>query len=501
MKAKDVMLSKSQFIRGLQCHKSLWLYRNRKDLREVSEAQKAVFASGTEVGQFAQELFPGGIEIPYGEMSLKEQITQTRQAMQTHKVIYEATFEHDGVLVKVDILKKGARGWEIYEVKSATQLKEVYVLDAAIQYYVLTGAGLRVTKVGLVHIDNSYVRQGKVDPHKLFAIEDLTKNVHMMQDEVVKQLRSQKSMLKKTAMPAIDIGPHCDDPYSCDFKEHCWANIPKDSIFSLAGRGIDPFALYRDGIINLKDVPLDRLNVSQRHQVESYLDQRVEFDAKRVKAFLEELWYPLCFFDFETFTSAIPPFDGTRPYEKIPFQYSLHTLKRKGGKLHHSAFLGKPNSDPRKPLLDQLLDEIPEDACILAYHKSFEVGVLDALAETFPRKGKRIQKLIGNMHDLIVPFRSRAAYHWQMQGSASIKKVLPAFVPDLSYDDLEISDGGMAMEAWHHMCAAQSAEELAAIRKNLLAYCGLDTLAMVRLLEVLETAVQTGKSSSSRRKE
>lgn len=488
------MLSKSQFIRGLQCHKSLWLYRNRPELREVSDAQEATFASGTEVGQFAQELFPGGIEIPYGELPLKDQVVRTREAMKTHKVIYEATFEYDGVIVKVDILKKGTRGWELYEVKSSTQLKEVYIHDAAIQYHVLTGAGVRLSKVVLVHIDNSYVRKGVVDPQQLFAFEDLTKSMRTMDEGIIKQLRSQKRMLKKGTMPAIDIGPHCDDPYSCDFKGQCWAHIPEPSVFSLAGKGVDKFALYNEGIVELKDVPLDRLNTSQRHQVEAWRDHRVEIDKKQVQEFLDDLWYPLCFLDFESFQSAIPPFDGTSPYGQIPFQYSLHTLKRRGGKLHHSAFLSEPNTDPRKALLEHLLDEIPEDACILTYNKQFEAGVLKRLAELFPRKRKRIEKLIANVRDLMVPFRGRAAYHWQMQGSYSIKKVLPAFVPDLSYEGLEISDGGMAMEAWHHMCAAQSKEELAAIRKNLLDYCALDTLAMVRLLEVLERAVK-GRSS------
>lgn len=492
------MLSKSQFIRGLQCHKSLWLYRNRPELRKVSDAQEATFASGTEVGRFAQELFPGGIEIPYGEMPLSEQIAKTREAMKTHKVIYEATFEYDGVLVKVDILKKGSRGWELYEVKSSTKLKPVYENDVAIQYYVLTGTGIRVTKVGLVYIDRDYVRQGAVDPQGLFAVEDLTSTARAMQETVASQLRGQKRMLKKGVMPAIDIGHHCSDPYECDFTHHCWAHIPEPSVFSLAGKGVDPFTLYGEGIVEVKDIPLDRLNASQRHQVEAYIGKRVDFDPKRISEFLDEVWYPLCFLDFETFQSAVPLFDDTPPYEQIPFQYSLHTLKRKGGKLHHTAFLGEPNSDPRKALLEQLLDAIPEDACVLTYYKAFETGVLTRLATQFPRKRKKIERLIANVRDLLVPFRSRAAYHWRMQGSASIKKVLPAFVPELSYDELEIGDGQAAMDAWHRMCAAQSKEELAAIRKNLLDYCALDTLAMVRLLEVLEEASNRKKRSTQR---
>lgn len=484
------MLSKSQYIRGLQCHKSLWLYRNRPDLREISDAQSAVFASGTEVGLFAQKLFPGGMEFPYGEMTLAEQIERTRQAMKSQKVIYEATFEHDDVLVKVDILKKGQRGWELYEVKSATKLTDVYRDDVAVQYHVLTGAGVRVTKAAVVYINNGYVRQGEIDPKQLFVIEDLTKVVRGMQEDVVKSLRSQKRVLKKGEMPKVDIGPQCKDPYECDFTHHCWAHIPECSVFSLAGKWATRFELYKEGIVDFKDIPLDRLNANQRHQVETSLEQRVDFNQAKVKEFLGELWYPLCFLDFETFMHAIPPFDGVRPYGQIPFQYSLHMLKRKGGKLHHRAFLAEPKKDPRKALLEQLLDDLPEDACVLTYNKKFEIGVLKHLAETYPRKRKRIEKLIDNIRDLMAPFQSRAVYHWQMQGSYSIKKVLPALVPEHSYDELAISDGQMAMEAWHLMCAAQRPEELVSIRHNLEDYCALDTLAMVRLLDVLEDGVK-----------
>jgi hypothetical protein len=490
-------LSKSQYLQGMQCHKALYLYKHHPELHEeTNPTQQAILDSGSEVGILAQLLFPGGIEIPCAGLSISEQVELTRQTISDgHKVLYEASFEHDGIFVKADILRKGPRGWELYEVKSSTGDKEVNHLDVALQYYVLTSAGLEISKAVLVVINTAYVRQGELDPKQLFIKLDLTKKVRGMQEEVVENLRHLRQMLKHEKVPALDIGPHCNVPYTCDFTNHCWSHVPELSVFSLAGRGVNKFELYAEGIVDLKDVPLDRLNVKQRHQVESYLEKRVEFNVKEIKPFLDDLWYPLCFLDFETFMSAIPPFDGTSPYRQIPFQYSLHTLKRKGGKLYHSDFLAEPNQDPRKALIEQLLEEIPEDACVLTFNQSFEIGVLKALAELYPRKSKRIMKLIDNIRDLMVPFRSRDAYHWQMQGSYSIKKVLPAFVPEMSYDSLEISNGGMAMEAWHLMCAAQSAEELATIRRNLLAYCEQDTVAMVRLLEVLEEKASARKGS------
>ncbi|GAB6081910.1 hypothetical protein JCM30471_08240 [Desulfuromonas carbonis] len=486
-------LSKSQYLRAMQCHKSLYLYKYHPELREEASASKqAVFDTGTAVGILAQSLFPGGVEVPYDGVSISDQIEMTKQAIDSgKKVIYEASFNHDGIFVKADILRKVSRGWELYEVKSAASLKDINRDDIALQYHILTEAGLQICKAYLVVINSGYVRDGEIDPQQLFTKLDLTKDVRAMQKMVVANLASIRIMLNKTKVPAIDIGPYCSNPYECDFWDHCWSHIPKDSVFDLAGKGIDKFGLYGEGIVNLKDIPLDRLNTNQRYQVEMFLNKGIEFKARELKKFLDELWYPLCFLDFETFMSAIPPFDGTRPYNQIPFQYSLHTLKRKGGKLHHSHFLGAPNQDPRKELLEQLLNDIPENACVLTFNKTFEIGVLKALAVQYPRKRKRIMGLIDNIHDLMVPFRQRDAYHWQMQGSYSIKKVLPAFVPEMSYDSLEISDGSMAMEAWHLMCAAQPGSELETLRRNLLDYCEQDTLAMVRLLEVLQQKAKT----------
>jgi hypothetical protein len=452
----------------------------------VDEATQVRFTAGHEVGRIAQHLFPGGIEIPYAGLSIPEQIAQTKSALTTHKVIYEASFEYDGLFVKVDILRKGRRGWEIYEVKAATSAKDVHHDDVALQYHVLCGAGLPVSKAFIVHMDSSYIRQGDIDVQELFAMVDVTKGVKAGQGAVEGSLKAMRRMLKNSEEPQIDIGPHCSAPYECDFQGHCWAHIPENSVFDLAGKGIDKFALYREGIVHLKDIPPDRLKGKQRLQVEATLARSTTVDKKAVQAFIKELWYPLCFLDFETFQSAIPAFNGTRSYQQIPFQYSLHLLKRKGGKLWHREYLSEPKLDPRKELLEQLLEDIPEDACILAYNAPFEKGVLKALAEACPRKAKKILRLIDNMRDLIIPFRKHHVYHWKMQGSASIKKVLPALVPELSYDNLEIGEGGAAMEAWHRMCAAESREELEGIRKALREYCELDTFAMVKLYQWLD---------------
>jgi hypothetical protein len=228
------------------------------------------------------------------------------------------------------------------------------------------------------------------------------------------------------------------------------------------------------------------LNKKQRQQVEATVKMKNTIDKKKIGEFFQTLSYPLYFLDFETFMSAIPLYDDVNPYQKLPFQYSLHYQKKKGGKLYHTEFLAEPGIDPRKPLLEQLMDDIPEDVCILTYNMSFEKGVLTELAARYPKHKQIIDKWTKNIQDLMVPFRQRYVYYWKFKGSYSIKNVLPVLVPKLSYNELEIADGGAAMDAYHQMCAAEDKPEaLAQIRDNLLAYCKLDTLAMVRILDHL----------------
>ncbi|MDA8429376.1 MAG: DUF2779 domain-containing protein [Geobacteraceae bacterium] len=481
-------LSKSLYIRGRQCHKSLWLHKHSPELKdEVSESQDALFATGFAVGDLAQELFPGGVEVPYDGLSHDEQVERTRTLMaERTATIYEATFLHDAIFVKADILHHGPRGWELYEVKASTGVKDYHIYDAALQLHVLRGAGIEPVRVSIIHVNNSYVRSGELDLRQLFTIEDITVQVKELQPLVPQEIIAQRAMLVGD-MPAIGIGPHCDDPYECDFSGHCWRNIPEDSVFDLRGRGADRFALYREGIVRQADIPLDMLNDAQRIQVESTLLERDSIDREGVKEFLDSINYPLCFLDFETFMEPIPSFDGIRPYQQVPFQFSLHIQHEPGGEVEHHGFLGEPGSDPRAELLKMLLRLIPGASCIIAWNQSFEIRVLDGLAEMFPAHRDRIEQMIANFCDLMVPFRNRTIYLWRTKGSYSIKEVLPAFVPELTYDGLEIADGGAAMDAWHIMNSANDSVELARVRTALWEYCKLDTLAMVRILEKMGT--------------
>ena len=484
---KNAYLSKSLFIRGLQCHKSLYLHKNHPELMDkVSAGTEARFRMGHEVGKLAQGLFPGGVEIPYEGLSHGEQISMTASAVaEKQAVIYEATFSHDDIFVKADILRRVPGGWELYEVKSATGMKEVYYSDVAIQYYVLTGAGLNVGKAFAVYINNQYIRRGQIDVNGLFTLEDITEKVAKLQGSIPEELQKMRRMLAGDE-PDIDIGRHCKEPYDCDFTGTCWAHVPKPSVFDLRGKGVDAFALYNRGIVRLEDIPLAELNGRQRMQVEAYLKRKDRIVVEKVKAFLDDLEYPLCVLDFETVATPVPLFDGVKPYQQLPFQFSLHRIAGPGAQLEHFEYLAMPGEDPREPIIEKLIELIPETGTILAYNAPFEIARLKDLAAWHPRYVKKLGAMIERFSDPMPLFRSREVYLWPLQGSYSIKVVLPTMVPALSYENEEIQDGGMASEAWFRMAESQDPEEIARIRSSLLSYCRLDTYGVVRILEKLK---------------
>jgi Domain of unknown function(DUF2779) len=477
-------LSKSLYIRGLQCHKSLYLDRRRPELRaEPTPELEALWASGHEVGDFARMLFPGGVVVPFEGLTGDEQLAKTREEIDRGtKAIYEATFSHDDVFVKADIIVRNRGYWDLYEVKSSTSVKEHHWDDVAVQYHVLSGSGLPVHKAYLVHINNGYVRDGDIVPEELFVLQDITGIVKGKQPSIPDTLAEMRAMLRG-AMPEIDIGPHCNDPYECDFTNFCWRHVPEDSVFSLRGRGIDRWELYRQGVVKLEDVPLDSLNLMQRMQVEYHLDRKSHADPAKVREFLEKVRYPLCFLDFETFAPAIPRYDGTRPYQQVPFQYSLHRIDAEGEEARHYEYLAQPGVDPRREIAEKLLGEIPEGACVLVYNMAFEKRVLRESGEFLPKIRKRLNALAGGIIDLMEPFKRRDIYHWRMNGSYSLKSVLPVLVPEMTYEHLEIRDGAMASEAYFTMENLADPAELARLRKSLLEYCKQDTLGLVRLLE------------------
>ena len=486
-RAKSSGLSKSLILKGLQCPKALWLSKNPPNFDFPPQPDlQAKFQLGTDVGILAQQLFPGGIEVPYAGLSFPAQLARTKQLIDSGaEIIYEASFSFSAIFVKVDILVRDGDTWQIHEVKMGTGVKPVNLDDVAIQQYVLAGCGLTVSRAFLVHINNSYLRKGEIKLNKLFTSVDISRKVAARQQSMPEIVGELRGSIRESAEPDIDIGPHCNDPYECDFIPYCWRHLPDNSVFDLRGTGVNKFDYYQQGLISFAELPLDKLNQKQRQQVEATLNQQDFTDSAKVKEFLDTLWYPICHLDFETFNSPIPKFAGTRPYQLVPFQFSIHIQQQAGDQPQHFSFLAAPDDDPRRELSEQLLAVIPVAACVLTYNQTFEKSVLRTLAEQFPDLAEAIQLRIENIRDLIVPFRRRDVYRWQMAGSYSLKEVLPALVPELSYAGLQIADGMAAMQAYHQMCALDDPLARAELRRDMLEYCRMDTLAMVKIVEVL----------------
>lgn len=487
-------LSKSRFIKGQQCHKALWLLTHRPELKpDVSDQQQTVFDTGTDVGELAQQLFPGGVEVPYAGLSIAEQIERTRELIASGtQAIFEAAFSFNNVFVKADILYRVGSSWRLGEVKSATQAKEVYLNDIAVQYHVITGCGVALESAWLVLIDNTYIRQGDIEPEKLFTQIDVSAQVRERQGAIAEEIARQQSMLAGPE-PCIDIGPHCTDPYDCDFCEHCWSHIPENSVFDFRDIGRpDAFELYRNGILYMEDVPLESLGWRQQMQMEYLHKPGFVIDHEAIGEFLAGLNWPLAFLDFETtYMTPVPLFDGTRPYQAVPFQFSLHVQDTPGGAVRHEFFLADDNTDPQPAFAEALLAAVPQTGDIIVWNRAFESRIIGELATSFPDKASKLLALNDRMVDLMVPFRRREFYHGLMNGSYSIKSVLPALIPGFSYDELEIASGDVAATSWLRMIMSQDSGERVKLRGDLLKYCERDTEAMVRILEVIQ-AESTG---------
>ena len=501
---KNINLSKSLYLNGLQCQKYLWLkIHNKEKLKKPDANLKAIFATGDEVGEKACKLFPGGKQIKYDKnIPHSERIELTKKYIKEGvKTIYEATFEFDGVLVMVDILNIDSNGnFEIYEVKSSTwnskkNLKSIdtYIKDISIQYYVLNGCGLEISKACVTLLNGEYIRGEKENLEKLFFHKDITKEVMALQSKISETLKSFQSILKiKKTEPIIDIGWHCKNPNTCLAYDYCWKeqrNIPEYSIFNIFPLSKKSKALefYKKGIVNIKSIPSsEKLTKAQKIKVDLVKVNKVVVDKKAIKLFLKSFSYPFYYFDFETYQQAIPKFAGVKPFQQIPFQYSLHIM-RNSTKLDHVEFLAQSGSDPRDDLVKQLISDIPPDVTVLAFNASFEKSVLVELSKQFPKYKKHLQNIINNLVDLAEPFRKKYYYHPEMKGKFSIKIILPLLVPEMEkeYENLEIQNGSEAMQSFANLEKINDQNQINRTRKNLIKYCELDTLAMVKIHDKL----------------
>ena len=373
---------------------------------------------------------------------------------------------------------------------------EKYINDISIQYYVLKGCGLKISKACVTLLNRDYVRSAKEDLNKLFIHKNVTEEVIELQKKIPENLKSFFSVLKQDKVePDIDIGYHCNKPYVCLGKDYCWKeqrSIPEYSVFNIfkLSKKSKALDLYKRGIANIHDIPQsEKLTETQQKEVDLFKRNEEFVNEKKITSFLKTLNYPLYFFDFETYQQAIPEHFGVSPYTHIPFQYSLHIMNRDAS-IEHKEFLADHNSDPRESLVEKLILDIPANVTVIAYGASFEITVLKNLVIQFPKHKKHLESIISNTVDLAEIFKNKYYYHPKMNGSHSIKKILGILVPEMekAYKNLgSISKGSDAMQAFPSLKENKDQEEVAKIRVQLKEYCKLDTQAMVDIYKKLAT--------------
>ena len=485
-------LSKSKYCEAVQCKKMLWLNTYKPFLKE-DVGNSNTLDTGHTVGNLAKNLFGKYTDIAFSE-DLNHMLEDTKKALNINDVIItEASFIYDGNFCSVDILKKEEDKYEIYEVKSSTTKKDIYIDDISYQYYVLTKLNLNVTKTFIVYLNSKYTRHGDLDLNKLFIKEDVTKEVIAKQNDIQKNIKDFKEYLTKKEEPEQKIGLHCTKPYECPFFSYCTKDLPENNIFKLRQmRASSKFKLYDKGIYSYEKLLNEDIDKKYKQQIEFELyNLEPTIDKKSIEGFMSTLKYPLYFLDFETYQTAIPEYDDISPYLQVPFQYSLHIIEEENS-LMHKEFLADANKDPRRELAERLVADIPKDVCTIAYNMQFERMVIAYLAKIYPDLSEHLLNIRDNMKDLMIPFKNRNYYTKDMHGSFSIKYVLPALFPDeptLNYKNLDLVHNGSEAQETFINLRKMKEPKLSNTRKALLKYCELDTLAMVKIWEKLNDVI------------
>ena len=490
-----VYLSKSRYCQCVQCEKILWLNKYKPD-EAAGEDKTVIFENGHKVGELAKGLFGDYEDIEF-QRPLTIMIEKTKELLPNKpNIITEASFNYDNNFCSVDILKNDVDGVEIYEVKSSTSVKDIYLDDASYQYYVLDNLGFNVKKVAIVYVNKEYVKgelpvEEELD--KFFIIEDVTDIALSKQDEIRYNIEMINKFMEEhdefNEPPSV-LDINCFKPYDCDFWQYCTRGLPKPNVFDIADmRKNQKVKKYREGKVSFADLEYEDLNPKYSEQIDFELnDKDPKINEHAIASLLNSLEYPLYFIDYESYQLPIPEYEKTKPYQQLPFQYSLHIIREEGAPLEHKEFLADvDDEDFIRHFAESMINDLSEDGSVIVYNRVFEESLVNKkLAEMFPDLEDEIYRINANMVDFMVPFKNRDYYMKEMEGSYSIKYVLPALYPndpELDYSNLPVvHNGGEASEAFVAM-KNQTPEEQEKTKEGLRIYCKLDTYAMVKLLE------------------
>ncbi len=485
--------TKTDFKEYLICPKWLWVKKRKPELAvegEMSLFLKKLIKDGYEVESFAQQLFPGGVELTGNADALK---AKTQEYLEKQQTFFQATFETSrGLFAKVDILEFDTESgkWNIYEIKASSSIKtdlhHNHLKDITFQTIIAEESGVPINKSFIIHINKEYKRDGDINPRELFVIEDVSRDVQKERDIVRQEIQIALDLLNKEEIPL--------EACECLYRSHgqrcdCFTvfnpQVPEYSVHHIVG-GKKLLSLIETDVFDVKEIPED-FNLTDKQQEKVILQKtgKPMIDKEVIKEIISDLTFPLYFLDYETFGKPYPVLDGYTSNQQLVFQYSLHVM-RENGSIEHFEYLADDFKTATSGLLKHIQEHIGPTGSIIVWNESFEKGRNKELAEVHPEYADFLQDINNRVYDLMIVFKKHYL-HPGFYGSASIKKVLPVMLPELSYKSLEIQDGTMALSEWEKLAKGDlNDDQRGKMRENLLKYCELDTLAMVELFKKLQ---------------
>ena len=491
-------LTREEYCLSVRCPRLLWLERNGEKSqsfgeREISETYDKV----------AADMYCENIpKLKYiEEKDVYMAMAKTGDAMSKKFTdIRNGAFAVGPLSCRPDLLRKNEDGtYDLYIIRSATHLRQIMCHDAAYQWFVLAACGIKIDDVMFVHVNGDYVK-GKTAPSLLFAEERITARTRSALSHVEKKVTAALTVLKMKNLPDIPLHNGCFSPYDCECRDICFGLLPKKNVFDISGLNRQiKFKLYQKGTPAIEEAMYDPLMPeTQQHQIDMYLHgDPPEVKIPELKKFVSTLKYPMYFLDFECMQLPIPEFDGTRPFEQVAFQYSLHCLPEKGAEPTFKSFIAKPGEDPRRQMAESLFNDIPQNACVVTYACQLEKKVIATLAGMYPDLRKKLLRIHGNVKDIMIPFEKRYYYDAGMLGANSLKAVLHALYPEdgsLDYKSLEgVHNGKEAAVSYAMATAGAEGVDPDTVVEELLRYCSLDTLALIKILERFYEALDGGE--------
>ncbi len=485
------MLSKTQFLYFLQCPKYAWLYKNRKDLISSAEDLGYQQIQGESIEFWVYQQYSDGVDCKTNK-DISEDIKKTKEILSNgNKIVFQPSFQAGELFCRCDLLifNESSQLWDLIEIKASTKVEDQHIIDLAFQKQCLTSYGLSIGAMYIYYVNNKYIKKGPIEANKIISKEDVTEKVNFIEVSIRNKINQALVYLKENAEePDIKILKQCNNPYECNFKPYCWQNIPNHSIYDLSLKEQDLEMLVSEGKIMLEDVPYEL--VSRKNKKNYYLakiSNSITINKQGIKDELSSLSYPLYFLDYESYNPAVPLFDGLKPYQQMVFQFSLHKKNSSKAIVEHYEFISEQWQDPTPMLLHNLINLLGSMGTIIVWNESFEKLRNKEMGEMYPSFKKQMLNINSRIYDLGVPFKKEYYIHPEFKGSWSIKSILPVLFPDLSYKNINIQGGMQASGSYRRLIDSNiDVIEKDKLKKDMLEYCKLDTLAMVKIYELLE---------------